>query len=274
MALSCAGTPEFLIRIPTVLVADHAIFRYARSGHVEGVRWLLASRQSTPFDITSNWGQSALRFAVSYNRLGVYGLLLAKKADPYFADKTHFQEDQTQLRELFSNTNMLDQRGFTRLHKTVLGLLQLGLASELEQSSQLAIDKTDMAGRTLLSWATTGGDHSTVQVLLKYGANFHMASLNGSTPLHWAVQSSSLTAVRLLLGAGAEVHKPNNKGYAPLHFAAPKRSDPETLELLLRFGANPDAQTHHGDTPIMNAARANHYKNFAFLMKNGASLNL
>ncbi|KAK0739599.1 ankyrin repeat-containing domain protein [Apiosordaria backusii] len=290
MVISYASSPEFLVRIPQVLPADHAMFRYARSGNVEGVRSLLASRQATPFDITSNWGQSALRLAVSYNRLEVCKALLAENADPYFADRTHLsafdvawdrilgnattKDNQTQLQGLFSNTAMLDQRGFTRLHKVVLGLLNLDLLPELKESSQIAIDKTDSAGRTALSWAATRGDHDSVKVLLKHHANLQIPSRNGSTPLHWAVQSSSPLAVKLLLEAGAEVNRPNNRGYTPLHFAASKRDDSQVIELLLRFMADRDAKTNHGDTALMNAARANHPNNVIYLMEHGANLDL
>jgi ankyrin repeat protein len=169
---------------------------------------------------------------------------------------------------------MLDQRSFTKLHKAVLGLLCLDLRSELELLSQIAIDKTDSDSRTALTWAATRGDHDSVKLLLKYRADFRIASRNGSTPLHWAVQSPSLIAVDSLLNAGAEVDRFNNRGYTPLHFAASKQNDPRVLELLLSFQANIDAQTYHGDTALMNAARANHDGNVAYLIEHGANLDL
>jgi ankyrin repeat protein len=178
------------------------------------------------------------------------------------------------VNQVFSDTNKLDKRSFTNLHKAVVGLLPLDLKSELQRLSQVAIDKPDADGRTALSRAAIRGVQRAVGLLLAHHANFHIPSRNGSAPLHWAVQSLNPLAVELLLNSGANVSQANNRGYTPLHFAAAKQNNPAVLQLLCSFGANMDVRTRQGDSPLMNAARANNPGNVAYLVKVGCHLNL
>lgn len=73
------------------------------------------------------------------------------------------------------------------------------------------------------------------------------------TLLHDAAFHGKLTAVHALIAAGADVNAPSRLGFTPLHAAA--RADrPRIAEALLEAGASADATDHCGSTPLHEAA--------------------
>lgn len=77
--------------------------------------------------------------------------------------------------------------------------------------------------------------------------------------LHRAVAAADAGTVEALLKAGldqeTDVDQQNWLGETPLHLAA-ARGSPELCNLLLRYGANPNAITHSNLTPLMSAVAA------------------
>ena len=86
-------------------------------------------------------------------------------------------------------------------------------------------------------------------VLLRHGADVGAANAVGDTPLHWAAEKGHTGAARALLSAGADVRRGNKYGSTPLHAAASGTGEPALVDLLLRFGADPQAVDGHGQTP-------------------------
>lgn len=76
---------------------------------------------------------------------------------------------------------------------------------------------------------------------------------HNKTLLHDAAFHGKLTAVHALISSGADVNAPSRLGVTPLHAAA--RADrPRIAEALLKAGARADAPDHSGSTPLHEAA--------------------
>jgi ankyrin repeat protein len=180
---------------------------------------------------------------------------------------------QTRLRALFSRTERLETRGFTRIHKAVLGLDSADLERELKYSSKSAINQRDTEGRTAISWAAWRGDLDAVQLLIKYGCDVRISSRRKLAPIHYAVESSKESVVRVLLEAGADPNHSNVDLLTPLHWATINSDDPCILNRLISFGACVKAKDSSGATPLMTAVQHNHFNNAEALIKYGANIN-
>ena len=93
-----------------------------------------------------------------------------------------------------------------------------------------------------------------MKVLLERGARPSLPSRDqGFTPLHSAVATdagpSEHEIIRLLLEAGADPNAKSREGGTPLHTAA-FTGDLEGAELLLAYGADPNASDPKGHTPL------------------------
>jgi len=65
---------------------------------------------------------------------------------------------------------------------------------------------------------------------------------HGYTPLHWAAIHGNAEIVEYLLDKGAKVNKRANSDYTPLHLAIDLNNDPEIVKVLIKHGANVNAQ--------------------------------
>jgi uncharacterized protein len=115
--------------------------------------------------------------------------------------------------------------------------------------------KCDREGRTELHYAACDGDLIKVQKLILSGANVIQKDKLGVTPLHFAAQSQSSQIISLLLDSGAEVDARDDNGNTPLSDAVfYYRSDGSSIQILRRFGADPNLENNYGQTPL-NLAR-------------------
>lgn len=96
---------------------------------------------------------------------------------------------------------------------------------------------TDDGGRQAIHFATSA---AAVHVLVAAGAVLDVLDGAGSTPLLHAIDRRNLLMVRALVELGADVNF-GNFGYTPLHRAT-SYDDLVTMELLLKHGANPEAE--------------------------------
>ncbi|CAB3233513.1 unnamed protein product [Arctia plantaginis] len=121
------------------------------------------------------------------------------------------------------------------------------------------VNARDDCGYSALHLAAEHGYTELVKLLLQSGAavdyrpdtdeEFPRTTLCDE-PLRLAIRNKHYEVARLLLEHGADPNKRYFFG-AEINLV----SDPEYLELLLTFGANPDSRDRAGLTPLMKAAR-------------------
>jgi uncharacterized protein len=103
----------------------------------------------------------------------------------------------------------------------------------------------------------------------------HSYSGDGWTPLHLAAAFATPQAVDLLLKRSAKVDavSKNPQANQPLHAALALSRNPETIQLLLAAGSDPNATQTGGFTPLFSAATANHRDLAELLICHGANAN-
>ncbi|XXG95069.1 hypothetical protein Hte_001329 [Hypoxylon texense] len=179
------------------------------------------------------------------------------------------------LMPLSGGSDWADEQEFTTLHKIVTGLSAKDLETELQEHPE-DIDKVDGLGRSAISWAAARGNEEHVTLLLSYGANPNILDVQLSGPVTYSADRSHAVCTRLLLDAHAKtdpILPPGVKIGTPLNCAARNADDPAVIELLLQYGANPDATGVDRRTPLIHAARKNKADFAHILLQYGADIN-
>lgn len=112
--------------------------------------------------------------------------------------------------------------------KRRLTALHLAAEDDYKDCVQLLLDagaKIDVRNhldQTPLILACLGQATSTLELLIKRGADVHTIYKDGRTALHAAIvkDNKSWDCAKMLLRAGVDVNRPDNYGYTPVHIAA------------------------------------------------------
>lgn len=124
-----------------------------------------------------------------------------------------------------------------------------------------------LRGCTPLGLAAFKGDIARIMTLLGKGMDINQLDRNGRTALHLAALNESVDVVRALLDAGADVDIPDQRfGFRPLHFSA-RKGNAGVSELLVRYGADLDAQSLRGETALHLAVINGHPAVVTILLK-------
>lgn len=139
-------------------------------------------------------------------------------------------------------------------------------------------------GVMALAKAIENGDTTTVQRLAKSKAVLKKKTIpfgsNGTwSAFHHCIRHDRNDYLELLLTTNPSGVNPNIRdtdGDAPLHTAADSSYDKaiETMNLLLEHGADINALSGDGWTPLMMASRKCNPNNVKFLLQNGANVNV
>lgn len=133
------------------------------------------------------------------------------------------------------------------------------------------LDAPDSDGMTPLIHAAMRNHVPTVKMLLSRGADIERANGKGYPPLALSIAENKFEVAKALMEAGAVIDKPSGpEGLTPLMVAVSQVSPGEggmflpgstrpidVARELIKRGANVNAQTQHGVTPLMIAAARN-----------------
>lgn len=168
----------------------------------------------------------------------------------------------------------IEEQNFPLVHRIVFGLSPKPLAAELGENPH-AVYLTDAQNRTALDWATARIQLEDMALLIKYGADPNNMDATGRTPVLHAVDSHDVNSLRVILEAGGNPNPAYPKGMfrsSPLT-AAGFAGMPTLLKLLLDFEADPNARNPEGLTALHSVARTHNTECAVLLLEYGADLN-
>jgi ankyrin repeat protein len=168
----------------------------------------------------------------------------------------------------------IEEQNFPLVHRIIFGLSPKPLAAELNENPH-AVYITDAQNRTALDWATARCQLEDMALLIEYGADPNNMDVTGRTPVLHAVDSHDINSLRVILEAGGNPNPTYPKGMfrsSPLT-AAGFAGMPTLLKLLLDFEANPNACNPEGLTALHSVARTHNTECAVLLLEYGADLN-
>ncbi|KAH8432453.1 uncharacterized protein LDX57_010089 [Aspergillus melleus] len=269
---------------------------FALNGDIDGLKYLFDKGLASPRDVSTTRGYSVLRWALYGKQYETCKFLIHAGADADYrpiaaSDNSprnkacHFLLEGG-LSDAASDAlhtitkggyyeDFIDDAGYTKTHKIVLGLSMHNLEDEIAQNPG-DINIPDAMGRTPLAWAAAKGDTRAIVTLLSHGADPNIMDVQLSGPLSNAASQGHTVAVRLLLEAGAltDFQKPGcEKKGSPLNCAARNATDVLLLKSLLDFGADVDSSGTDGKTSLIHAARTDNASFAMLLLEYGANIN-
>jgi ankyrin repeat protein len=124
----------------------------------------------------------------------------------------------------------------------------------------------------LMTCARTGNADATKALIARGAAVNAKESWQEQTALMWAVARTQRDVVRVLIELGADVQARSKNGFTPLLFAA-REGDIEIGRLLLKAGANVNDAARDGSNALLVATIRGHVPFTTFLLDQGADPN-
>lgn len=164
------------------------------------------------------------------------------------------------------------QDGNTALHLAVLSRRPRIILFLLEKGA--SIDIANDEGLTPLQLAANMDNCEAISLLLQHCASVEARSLAGPTALQYAAWKGHWIAFDLLLIGGADINVWNKQGETLLHEQARHNAETSIAMKLLDQGANIEARSSQGYTPIQCAAISGNEAMFHLLLVRGAKVDI
>ena len=206
----------------------YPLHRAAGNGELLYAKWLVNVRH---FDVNirNKLGITPLHVATQENNLKVIDWLLNSGADLYARDN--------------EGRSVLTHAAWRGNQETIKHVLRL---------AQNLIESRDNDGLTPLLYicGLSHGKLENVQCLLEHGhANAFHCCNNKNTILHEAILSENFLIIEFIISSFPPlINQPGDYGATPLHRAV-DIGHTETMQLLLKHGADANAKTNDGLTP-------------------------
>ncbi|CAB1350814.1 unnamed protein product [Coregonus sp. 'balchen'] len=234
-------------------------------------------------DIQNEEGQTPLHIAAWEGDELLLKLFYQSKANPNVTDKMdrsplhiaaergHTNVVEVLTEKFRSNVLARTKDGSTLMHiasqcghpETALTFLKKGVPLYMPNKS----------GAVCLHAAAKRGHTAVVKSLLLKGAHVDTTTKDGLTALHVAVQNCKPLVVQMLLGFGAQVQLNGGKAReTPLHIAARVKEGEKVAEMLLKSGADVNAEQENGETAMHVAARHGGLQMMKALIEEGGDL--
>ena len=293
LRLAALDGPQFSLRMPRIVEGSHLLWIHAATNNLTGIQKMFSDGTASPYDLDPQ-GSNALSFAVVHNDLKLVQFLLEQKAEcnrPNQEGRTAAEflwmralaghlgsEGICKVEILLQDSDFVLARGFTIIHKIVLGIVCRDLASELEMGTE-AIDLVDVRGRTPLAWAVVRNDYNAVKTLLYYRANPNIQDHWYHTALDFV---QSIAVCRLLLDAGIDINVRTilRRRSALHHFCrgnVRRTIEDQTIgvmDMLVQAGLDVNVRDIHGETPLMDAIFSGLVCHTQRLIELGADVNI
>jgi len=139
-------------------------------------------------------------------------------------------------------------------------LVLASMSGDLE-SVRLLLTRGADASAEALSEAVTFGYADVVKSLLDAGADATIRERTGINLLHWATIVNRTAVIPVLAAAGVDINAMDDFGFTPLIYAATlDEGDTETMNALLRAGADRSIRNKEKRTALDEARRYKHAK--------------
>ena len=129
----------------------------------------------------------------------------------------------------------------------------------------------DLKGATPLHHAAKEGQWTTVELLVKAGAEVGQADTEGRTALMIAAMEGHMGVMELLLGKNAKIERVDSSGLTATMWAALMGQE-QSVELLLGQGGTVTTEDQEGRTALDLAAQQGETSMVALLMDHGADM--
>ncbi|KAG7191283.1 palmitoyltransferase akr1 [Scheffersomyces spartinae] len=204
-----------------------------QTGDLDAVKELVESGGIEDVNETFSDGITALHWACINNRLSVVKYLCQNGADPnqlggdLNATPLHWAcrnglvyIAEYLISEAGADPRLRDVQGYNALHLSIHSLnIMLVLYMILtcctprnDKQPPLHIDDPDVANRTSLHWAAYQGDITSVNLLLRFGADVNKVDDALFLPIHWAFMKGYKNVLKTLIEHGSDVSAKNNQG--------------------------------------------------------------
>ena len=166
--------------------------------------------------------------------------------------------------------NAKNERGHTPLHEAAFRGRKDVAELLIAEGADVNARARGWSDLTPLHCATLWGDKSVAQLFLATHTDIKGEDGRDQIAPQSVIPARHKDIVELLLAKGADVNAESNAGWTPLHIAS-GRGDESRAQLLVAKGANVDAKNQRGRTPLHIAAEKGHKNMAEYLIAKGAN---